>query len=99
MPELQLISTPSEHADGSASVLVSGLRAHFQAGATKPLSWRLSQLGALQHFLMEREQDIFAALHADLGKPATEAFTSEVGSPQDEPPPDKAPQQPSAASS
>jgi aldehyde dehydrogenase (NAD+) len=79
MPELQLISTPSEHADGSASALVSGLRAHFQAGATKPLSWRLSQLDALEHFLVEREQDIFAALEADLGKPATEAFTSETG--------------------
>ena len=79
MPELQIVSTPSEHADGSASALVGRLRAHFQTGATQPLSWRLSQLEALEHFLMEREQDIFAALHADLGKPATEAFTSEIG--------------------
>jgi aldehyde dehydrogenase (NAD+) len=79
MSELQLVSTPSEPFEGSTATLVSGLRAHFQAGATKPLAWRLSQLDALEHFLMEREQDIFAALHADLGKPATEAFTSETG--------------------
>ncbi|MBW2378890.1 MAG: aldehyde dehydrogenase family protein [Deltaproteobacteria bacterium] len=79
MPELQLVSTPSEHLDGSASGLVGDLRAHFQTGTTRPLSWRLSQLDALEHFLMEREQDIFAALRADLGKPITEAFTSEIG--------------------
>jgi aldehyde dehydrogenase (NAD+) len=79
MPELNLVSSPSDAVDGSASVLVGALRAHFETGATKPLSWRLSQLDALKHFLKEREQDIFAALDADLGKPATEAFTAEIG--------------------
>ena len=79
MPELHLVSTPKDTSDGPASALFGALRAHFETGATKPLSWRLSQLGALEHFLREREQDIFAALHADLGKPATEAFTSEIG--------------------
>jgi aldehyde dehydrogenase (NAD+) len=62
---------------GAASADI--LRAHFATGVTKSLSWRLSQLDALQHFIMEREQDIVDALQADLGKPATEAFTSEVG--------------------
>ena len=79
MPELNLVSSPSAAVEGSASSLVRGLRAHFESGGTKPLSWRLSQLDALKHFLMEREQDIFAALDADLGKPATEAFTAEIG--------------------
>jgi aldehyde dehydrogenase (NAD+) len=59
--------------------LVGRLRAHFETGATKPLPWRLSQLDALEHFFMEREHDIEEALREDLGKPATEAFTSEVG--------------------
>ena len=79
MSELRLVSTPSDESDGRASALAGTLRAHFETGATKPLSWRLSQLDALEHFLMEREQDIEDALRADLGKPATEAFTSEVG--------------------
>jgi aldehyde dehydrogenase (NAD+) len=41
-------------------------------------------LDALEHLLMEREQDILDALHADLGKPATEAFGSEIGLPLSE---------------
>jgi aldehyde dehydrogenase (NAD+) len=79
MSELHLVSTPSDDSDRGASGLGSLLRAHFDTGATKPLSWRLSQLDALEHFIMEREKDILDALHADLGKPPTEAFASEVG--------------------
>jgi len=78
MPELRAVSTPSEALDGSASARASALRAYFDTGATKPLSWRLSQLDALEHFLMERESDIVGALYADLRKPATEAFGSEI---------------------
>jgi len=79
MSELQLVSTPTGDSGGEASALASALRAYFETGATKPLSWRLSQLDALEHFLMEREQDIEDALRADLSKPPTEAFTSGVG--------------------
>ena len=79
MSELHLVSTPRDGSQRPAPALASALRAYFDTGATKPMSWRLSQLDAIGHFLMEREQDIFDALHADLGKPATEAFTGEVG--------------------
>jgi aldehyde dehydrogenase (NAD+) len=79
MSELHLVSTPSNDSDGAAAALVGALRSHFETGATKPLSWRLSQLDAIEHFLMEREQDLEDALRADLGKPPTEAFTSGVG--------------------
>jgi aldehyde dehydrogenase (NAD+) len=41
----------------------------------------LSQLDALEHLLMEREQDIVQALRADLGKPEMEAFSAEIGLP------------------
>jgi len=78
MPELQLISTPLKPINGSASARLGRLRAHFQTGATQPLSWRLSQLDALEHFLMEREHDIVTALHADLRKPVTETIVSET---------------------
>ena len=79
MPELRVVSTPSGDVDSPAPALVGALRAYFETGATKPLSWRLSQLDALEHFLKEREQDILDALRADLGKPATEAFGAEIG--------------------
>ena len=79
MPDLRIVTNRSYDADHRASALAGALRAHFESGATKPLSWRLSQLDALDHFLMEREQDILDAVQADLGKPATEAFTAEIG--------------------
>ena len=79
MSELQLVSTPTEVPEGPAPSLVRALRGYFETGATRPLSWRLGQLDAIGHFLMEREKDIFAALAADLGKPATEAFGAEIG--------------------
>lgn len=79
MPELRVLSNPSDALESSSAALARGLRAHFETGSTKPLSWRLSQLTALEHLLMEREKDILDALYADLRKPATEAFTSEIG--------------------
>jgi aldehyde dehydrogenase (NAD+) len=79
MPELRIVSAPKDAHRERMTALVGGLRSHFETGATKPLSWRLSQLQALEHFFMEREQDIMEALRQDLGKPATEAFISEVG--------------------
>ncbi len=79
MPELQLVSTSSATVPATAAEVARSLRAYFRAGTTKTLAWRLSQLDALEHLLRERESDILEALHADLGKPQTEAFTSEVG--------------------
>ena len=58
--------------------LVTRLRATFESGKTQPLSWRLQQLESLHHLLVEREDEIIAALRADVGKPAIEAYTAEV---------------------
>ena len=79
MPELHVVSTSTDSFDDEASAVVGALRRHFETGATKSLAWRRSQLDALEHLLLEREADFFAALRADLGKPTTEAFTSETG--------------------
>ena len=81
MPQLRVVSPPSDPQDDPASAVARALSAHFETGLTKSRSWRLSQLDALEHFLMEREQDILDALDADLGKPAMEAFGSEIGFP------------------
>lgn len=84
MPSSALVSSPSTQPDEPASSAARTLSAHFKSGSTKSLSWRLSQLDALEHFLMEREQDILDALHADLRKPPLEALTSEIGVPTSE---------------
>jgi len=79
MPQPRVVSPSAEQQDDPAFNLARALSAHFETGSTKSLSWRFSQLDALEHFLMEREQDILDALHADLRKPAMEAFSSEIG--------------------
>jgi len=58
---------------------IATLRAHFDAGATRPLGWRRAQLEALLAMSREREAEIAEALAADLGKPAFEAYTTEIG--------------------
>ncbi|MFF4657889.1 aldehyde dehydrogenase family protein [Streptomyces sp. NPDC001381] len=58
---------------------VARLRAAFAAGRTRPLSWRKAQLRSLRALLTERQTEFAAALHADLGKSATEARLTETG--------------------
>ena len=79
MAELRVVSASSPDVHGHASSVVDSLRRYFESGATKSLAWRLSQMDALEHLLGERERDILDALHADLGKPETEAYGSEIG--------------------
>ncbi|VAI47524.1 unnamed protein product [Triticum turgidum subsp. durum] len=59
--------------------LVSSLRVVYKSGRTKDLSWRRSQLKGLIRLLTEKEEEIFDALHDDLGKHRTESFRDEVG--------------------
>ncbi|MGW5639753.1 aldehyde dehydrogenase family protein, partial [Streptomyces sp. NPDC003832] len=58
---------------------VARLRAAFRTGRTKPVEWRVSQLRRLRDLLTEHTDDLAAALHADLGKSATEARRTEIG--------------------
>jgi aldehyde dehydrogenase (NAD+) len=61
-----------------AESVVQGLRAAFDSGLTRPLDWRLAQLRALRTLLSERRTDLEKALAADLGKPPTESFVTEI---------------------
>ncbi|PSL36425.1 aldehyde dehydrogenase (NAD+) [Labedella gwakjiensis] len=61
------------------SDVVATLRAGFDAGLTKPLSWRRAQLRALRRLLVESGHDLEQALALDLGKSAAEAQVSEIG--------------------
>ncbi|GAA3223794.1 aldehyde dehydrogenase family protein [Actinocorallia longicatena] len=59
--------------------VVSRLRAGHSAGITRPLSWRTSQLKALRALLVEGRPGLERALHEDLRKSPTEAWTTEIG--------------------
>ncbi|MEX0664241.1 MAG: aldehyde dehydrogenase family protein [Acidimicrobiia bacterium] len=68
-------ATPSLDAPG----LVARLRKVFASGSTRPYEWRRDQLRAMRRMLVEREPELRDALEADLGKPATETYATEVG--------------------
>lgn len=57
---------------------IARLRACFDGGRTRPLSYRRQQLAALDRFLKEREREIQEALKHDLGKPSLESAAVEV---------------------
>ena len=65
--------------DSSPRDLVARLRGAFNAGQTRPIAWRREQLSALRRLLTEREGELAAALHADLGKSLFEAVNTEIG--------------------
>ncbi len=62
-----------------AARTVADLREVFAAGRTRPLSWRLGQLEALETLITEREDELCEALRADLGKGRFEAWIGELG--------------------
>ena len=76
-------AAPAAHDTPTATpaipALVQRLRAAFRSGRTRSLSWRREQLKRLVKLLRENEERILAALKADMGKPAVEAYAGEVG--------------------
>ncbi len=65
-------------AERQFSRMLDELRQVFQSGRTVPYAWRRAQLLALLRLLGEREADIAAAVHADLGKSYRETFLTET---------------------
>lgn len=58
---------------------VVGLREVFDAGVTKPVAWRRRQLDGLRRLLVQRAQELEAALFDDLRKSPVESEVSEIG--------------------
>lgn len=54
-------------------------RSYFDSGATRTTLFRLKQLRALKHMVKNQEEALLEALYKDLGKPAFEAYTGEIG--------------------
>ena len=59
--------------------LLSGLRATFESGRTRPMAWRRRQLEGLLRMLDECESEFIEALSHDLGRPVLEALGSDIG--------------------
>jgi aldehyde dehydrogenase (NAD+) len=55
------------------------LRATFATGKTRPIEWRLHQLGELARMMREHEADFVEALQGDLHKGSFETALSELG--------------------
>ncbi|GAA4068509.1 aldehyde dehydrogenase (NAD+) [Nonomuraea soli] len=63
----------------NADVLVADLRTTFNRGRTKPVTWRVEQLRALNRLLKQESAVLERALGADLGKSPAEVATTETG--------------------
>jgi aldehyde dehydrogenase (NAD+) len=75
------VSVTTAHATegGSAGVLAQ-VRSVFNTGRTRPVEWREQQLRAIERMCEERESEISAALVADLGRSAFEAWLGDIAS-------------------
>ena len=58
---------------------LEALRQYFQSGATQPFTFRLSQLKRLKQLVLDNEQALYKALHADLKKTDEDAWATEIG--------------------
>ncbi|WP_433800451.1 aldehyde dehydrogenase family protein [Actinomycetospora sp. CA-084318] len=59
---------------------VTTARAAYDSGRTRSLRWRRTQLAALERLLVEAEDELVAALAADLGRPAVDAWLADLSS-------------------
>lgn len=76
---------PANTAVGTSEAqLVAEVRAAFESGRTRSLSWRRTQLQAMSEMLSRHQDEICQALLADLNKSPTEALITEIGVVQEE---------------
>ena len=59
--------------------LMAQQRRYFDSGRTRPTGSRIVSLHSLKQVIRENEEEVCAALKADLGKSRTEAYMTEVG--------------------
>lgn len=74
------IDAPADQAALADAFDLSEIRRVFATGRTRDLQWRLDQLEGIERLCDEREKDIAEALHADLGRPAAEAWLGDIAS-------------------
>jgi aldehyde dehydrogenase (NAD+) len=74
-----VVQSPEVATSGTGQV-VADVRQVFAAGHTRPLQWRLDQLHGIERLVTDRESEIAAALAADLGRSAAEAWLGDIAS-------------------
>ena len=74
-----VVQSPQIATSGTGQ-MVAELRQVFASGRTRPLQWRLDQLSGIERLVTECEPEIAAALAADLGRPAAEAWLGDIAS-------------------
>ncbi|WP_100525659.1 aldehyde dehydrogenase family protein [Mycobacteroides abscessus] len=62
----------------AVSGVVAAVRATFDSGRTRSVTWRLHQLEAIERLLSENEQAIAEAVGADLGRDAYATWLAEI---------------------
>jgi len=63
---------------GPAAATIERVRQTFDSGRTRDVEWRREQLKGVVSLLEDHEADLLAALDADLGKPATDAWLTDL---------------------
>jgi aldehyde dehydrogenase (NAD+) len=77
-PDSPAAALPGTFSDERIVALVQRLRRSFVAGVTRPVEWRLQQLGKLQAMVDENEDALFDALKSDIGRCRFESFVAET---------------------
>lgn len=72
------IVTSAAATDPRIDGLADRLRSTFRLGVTRPLAWRRRQLQQMRRMLVEHEDEFLDALAADLGKPRTEGYLTDI---------------------
>ena len=73
------IENTRENIRDRVTQLVQQQRAFFATGKTREVEFRLTQLHKLKQAIKDCQDEVMAAVHADLNKPGVEAYMTEVG--------------------
>ena len=67
------------HTQETIHAIVEAQREYFRGRETLPVAWRIEQLKKLKRAVLDREDQLCAALQEDLGRSKTEAFLCDIG--------------------
>ncbi|HEY9631275.1 MAG TPA: aldehyde dehydrogenase [Coleofasciculaceae cyanobacterium] len=73
------IENPSENIRDRVTSLVQQQRSFFATGKTKDIEFRIAQINKLKQAIKDCQDEVMAAVHADLNKPSVEAYMTEIG--------------------
>lgn len=70
---------PTGTPTGAIAPIVSAARQAFDAGVTRPKSWRVATLRRMRSLVVAHERALLDAVATDFGKPRFEAWVAEIG--------------------